>query len=101
MAWTSSRPSRTETSRSSVADRSGMMRAKPLMTTLRSDIEATNQSSETLQSRSTIDDEAETDFLPAIEPDQSIELEKRIPFPHHLDGMAALRRHWIRVWKWF
>lgn len=47
---------------------------------------------------------AETDMLPVIVPDDAvepIELDKRLPFPGHMKGMDALRRHWNKVWKWF
>jgi hypothetical protein len=43
-------------------------------------------------------------MLPVIVPDdevESIELDKRLPFPGHMKGMDALRRHWNKVWKWF
>jgi hypothetical protein len=54
--------------------------------------------------RQAADPFAETDLLPVIVPDdavESIDLEKRLPFPEHMEGMAALRRHWKRVMKWF
>jgi len=40
---------------------------------------------------------AETDILPAVEP---IELDKRLPFFGHLDGMVSLRRQWSKFWRY-
>lgn len=44
---------------------------------------------------------AETDLLPAIEDElvEPIELDKRLPFFKHLDGMVSLRRQWSKFWR--
>lgn len=44
---------------------------------------------------------AETDILPAIEDElvEPIELDKRLPFFKHLDGMVSLRRQWKKFWR--
>ena len=81
-------------SRSSEIAWSGKMKT---MTTTTAEIAIPSDSKQKPQIQfRTCDPFAETDILPAVEP---IELDKRLPFFGHLDGMVSLRKQWDKFWR--
>jgi len=71
-----------------------------MMTTLAASSETLSQSKATAQKPLRIADPfAETDILDAVEV-EPIELDKRLPFFKHLDGMVSLRRQWSKFWRY-